>query len=353
MVVKTDGSLWAMGNNGSGQLGNGTTVDSLVPIKVMDDVAFVSAGEYHTMAIKTNGELWGWGSNASGALGDGTTVGRKLPVKVMDDVLAVSAGHGYTMAIKTNGSLWAWGYNAAGKLGDRTSEYRHFPIFIMDDVASVSAGTDHTMAIKTDGSLWGWGSADDGRLGDGADWYTHKMEHVKIMDNAASVSAGHIHTLAVKKDGSIWAWGANFFGELGVGPTERILPPVRVTDGVMFTLPPVTVILDGQRVSFDVPPQTIDGRVMLPFRAISESLGVTVDWNQSEQTITAKKDDIVVKLPIGSVSPTVNGQIVTVDVPALVVEGRTLVPLRFFAEAFGVTVNWDAATRTVAITHII
>ena len=124
-------------------------------------------------------------------------------------------------------------------------------------------------------------------------------------------------------------------GALGVESTEQILPPVRVTDGVMFTLPPVTVILDGQRVSFDVPPQMIDGRVMLPFRAISESLGVTVDWNQSEQTITATKEGTVFTLPIGSVSPTVNGHIVTVDVPALVVEGRTLVPLRFFAEAIG------------------
>jgi len=112
---------------------------------------------------------------------------------------------------------------------------------------------------------------------------------------------------------------------------------------------PISVLLDGSPLTFDVPPQTMDGRTLVPLRAIFEALGAEVNWNEATRTVTGTKGDTTVILTIGSTTATVNGRAVTIDVPGTVVNGRTLVPLRFVAESFGVEVNWDGSTRTVSI----
>jgi alpha-tubulin suppressor-like RCC1 family protein len=235
MVVKTGGNLWAWGYNKDGQLGDGTTIDRHIPVKIMDSVVSVSAGGNHTIAIKTDDSLWAWGYNYFGQLGDGTTsslfAARPTPVKIMDLVVSVSAGGYHTMAIKADGSLWAWGRNKYGQLGDGTINNHSTPIKIMDLVASVSAGEGHTMAIKTDGSLWAWGLNESGELGDGTT--TNHLAPVKIMDSALSVSAGVAHTMVIKADGSLWAWGSNWAGQLGDGTTISRHTPVKIMDSAM------------------------------------------------------------------------------------------------------------------------
>lgn len=110
------------------------------------------------------------------------------------------------------------------------------------------------------------------------------------------------------------------------------------------------VILDGQPLSFDVPPIIEDGRTLVPLRAIFEAMGAEVSWEQESQTATAVKDDTVVVLKIGSLEPTINGKIHTLDVPAKIVNNRTLAPLRFVGEAFGGIIDWEAATQKITIT---
>ena len=97
MILKNDGSLWATGMNGDGELGDGTTVDKSTPVKVMEDVQSVSAGMWHTMILKNCGNLWATGWNCYGQLGDGTYYWKSTPVKVMEDVQSVSAGEYHTM----------------------------------------------------------------------------------------------------------------------------------------------------------------------------------------------------------------------------------------------------------------
>ena len=111
----------------------------------------------------------------------------------------------------------------------------------------------------------------------------------------------------------------------------------------------VTVILDGRRLSFDSPPQIVNDRVLVPLRVIFEAMGATVEWNNNTQTVTATKDSTVVVLTIGDVSPMINGQEVSIDQPGIIVEGRTLAPLRFVAEAFDGTVLWDGNTKVALI----
>jgi len=112
----------------------------------------------------------------------------------------------------------------------------------------------------------------------------------------------------------------------------------------------IRVLLNGRPLTFDVPPQVIADRTMVPMRAIFEALGAQVDWDGATQTVTGTRDGTVVVLQIGSTSPTVNGRVVNIDAPGVIVDSRTLVPLRFFGEAFGMNVDWNGATRTVTIT---
>jgi len=111
----------------------------------------------------------------------------------------------------------------------------------------------------------------------------------------------------------------------------------------------IKVYLDGELLSFDVPPRIEQGRTLVPLRAIFEAMGATVDWDQSSQIVTATRQEVMVQLPIGSKSPTVNGIVWPLDVPAKIVGDRTLAPLRFVGEAFGGKVEWNEAERTIHI----
>lgn len=110
-----------------------------------------------------------------------------------------------------------------------------------------------------------------------------------------------------------------------------------------------TVILDGKQLSFDVPPTIENGRTLVPLRAIFEALGAEVQWDGATQTVTATKGGTTIKLTVGGQAYK-NGQPVTLDVPAKIINGRTLVPLRFVSEALGASVKWDGSTQTITIT---
>lgn len=112
---------------------------------------------------------------------------------------------------------------------------------------------------------------------------------------------------------------------------------------------PIKVIIDDQPVTFDVEPTMINDRTMVPFRAIFETFGAEVTWDAENNTAGGKLDETTVKLPIDSTTAYVNDKPVTLDVPATVVNDRTLVPLRFISENFGATVKWYDETRTAKI----
>ncbi len=110
-----------------------------------------------------------------------------------------------------------------------------------------------------------------------------------------------------------------------------------------------TVILDGQELTFDVPPIIEDGRTLVPLRAVFEAMGAEVSWDQETRTAIGVRGDTTVCLPIGSTEPTINGVVYELDVPGKIVDGRTLAPLRFVGEAFGGEVGWNGATQTITM----
>ncbi|MCL2166688.1 MAG: copper amine oxidase N-terminal domain-containing protein, partial [Clostridiales bacterium] len=124
-------------------------------------------------------------------------------------------------------------------------------------------------------------------------------------------------------------------------PVPSVLPPA--VDGIK-------VILNGKALVFDVPPQIVNGRTLVPLRGIFEEMGAAIEYDGATQTVTATKDGTVVILTIGDTSPAINGAVVPIDQPGIIVDGRTLAPLRFVAEAFGGSVEWNGDTQTATIT---
>ena len=113
--------------------------------------------------------------------------------------------------------------------------------------------------------------------------------------------------------------------------------------------PYVKVFVDGSPVYFDQAPVMANGRVLVPLRGVFERLGATVAWDPASQTVLAQRGATSVSLRIGSPQAFLNGQAQFLDVPAMLIGGRTVVPLRFVSQALGADVNWDAMTSTVQI----
>lgn len=118
----------------------------------------------------------------------------------------------------------------------------------------------------------------------------------------------------------------------------------------------VTVLLNGEKLEFDVPPQIIDDRTLVPLRAIFEAFGASVEWIEADQMILASYDSKLLSMVIGKqefvLTDVATGEkaIVQLDVPAQIVNDRTLVPLRAIAESLSAEVNWNEADQTVSIT---
>jgi len=242
-AIRSDGTLWTWGANWRGYLGDGTNVNSNVPIQVgtATNWVSVSAGDQHSLAIDSDGKLWAWGYNYYGQLGDGTTTDSFIPIEIRPDKewASVSTGWSYTMAIDTDGKLWAWGNNWSGQLGDGTTTDSLIPIEIRPDKEwkTVATGGYHTLAIDTDGKLWAWGANWSGQLGDGTT--TDSLIPVQIRPDKEWASAAmgvEDFTIAIDSDGKLWAWGGNWNGQLGDGTTTSSTTPIEIRPDKDWTM---------------------------------------------------------------------------------------------------------------------
>jgi len=243
LILKKDGTLWATGNEFR-ELGSPVSEeDRLSPKKIASDVISIAAGSYHSMFIKSDGGLWAFGRNNVGQLGDGTHTDRKQPVKIASNVLSVSAGvkpandgwsGGHSLFVKKDGTLWAMGYNWAGALGDGTTSNRSTPVQVASGVLKAVAGGYHSLFIKNDGSLWVFGRNWYGQLGDGNSG-KDKDRHTPWMlldGEVVDIAAGGAHSLFVKSDRSLWGMGRNDYGQLGIDTTEPSDIPVLIKSNI-------------------------------------------------------------------------------------------------------------------------
>lgn len=244
LALANAADLFAWGSNSHGQLGDGTTTSRATPAKVIfpssvTSITQIAAGALHSLAV-TNDGLYAWGHNSQGDLGDGTTVNRLVPVKVqlpasVTWISGVSAGFMDSFAI-TNDGLYAWGYNFFGELGDGTTVDKLTPVQIafpsrtpFTTLWSVAAGRYHTLAV-TDGGLFAWGQNINGTLGDGTRENSPVPLAIKFPKTVSSVSAaaaGTFHSLAVTNDG-LYAWGTDLAGQLGTTMSKKRITPTKV-----------------------------------------------------------------------------------------------------------------------------
>ncbi|HRE02280.1 MAG TPA: hypothetical protein PLV68_13335, partial [Ilumatobacteraceae bacterium] len=221
------GAVWCWGFNAAGQLGNGdpTLTDSVVPVRVVVPPAqSVAAGGEHTCAVSSAGAVWCWGNNNSGELGDGTLINSARPVVVgADDALsgiaAVAVGGETSCAVGTDGRAWCWGANDSGQLGngDPVGDVRRTPQVVPDvaGATAVAVGARHACAVTAAGVSC-WGANGSGQTGTGTFSSAERSAHlVARTEGSVTVSAGARHTCAVLRDGTVWCWGDDTFGQLG------------------------------------------------------------------------------------------------------------------------------------------
>ena len=240
MATKTDGTLWVWGVNQSGNLGKNTINDSRSsPIQIGTETTWagVKAGPDTSFATKTDGTLWAWGQNWRGTLGQNNTTNYSSPIQVGTDTNwatgmdKFSCSKSYDVfAVKTDGTLWSWGYGNAGALGLGDNNRRSSPTQIPGSTWSkIGSRAYGATCIRTDGTLWNWGYNDNGECGNSSPTSSFNSP-VQLPGTNWNIvlEAYQGYTGAIKTDGTFWMWGKNNKGGLGQNNRTNYSSPKQV-----------------------------------------------------------------------------------------------------------------------------
>lgn len=238
-----------------GDPGHGSPTPSRRPW--LSGVTSVAAGRGTAYAVTSDGTLWAWGENRSGQLGTGTRGGSSaVPLQVgggMSGMVAVAAGEQTGHALQSDGSVWTWGWDQQGRVAR---------VLVPSKATAIAASDSTTFALVADGTVWAWGSDGFGNLGGGACPTANCPPATPVRvplplpgdTRITAIEAGAQTAFALRSDGTVWAWGRNWRGESGTGaaPSDRVSPSqvVGLTD--------VVTIGGGDLVGYAV---TADGRV--------------------------------------------------------------------------------------------
>ena len=249
LALLADGRLFAWGRNIQGQLGVGdSSSDHHTPVQVQNlgltRVKAVAAGDDFTLVLSSDGTVLACGDNGSGALGDGTTTDRSTlaPVQNLIPAKAIAAGRRHSMALTSNGVIRAWGDNNNGQLGNGSTTGSSLPVTVslqsLDGPAiAVASRGLHSLALMANGRIKGWGENGDGQLGDGGT-NSPRVFPVQVAsgaDSAIAIAAGFNHSMALLTNGTVRAWGDNSVGQVGDGTTIDRTRPAQVSGLVGIT----------------------------------------------------------------------------------------------------------------------
>ena len=239
VILASDGSLWSWGSDFLGWpvlgLGKVTAQTRLCRIGKDSNWIGISASHAHNLAIKSDGTLWAWGENIYGEFGVGTTARQlsmtnmPMPAAAGHDWKQAAAGGCFSLGLKTNGTLWAWGNNWAGPLGIGSTSNSAVPVRVGRGAnwTKIWAGLLESVAMQSDGSVWYWGQNPDPAIAQ-TNGQILVPTRVSPDTNWVDVGMGEATVFGIKSDGTLWAWGRNAHVYTGVTNTTLNVAPLRV-----------------------------------------------------------------------------------------------------------------------------
>lgn len=251
LALKNDGTVWSWGSGYRGVAGvndpNG--IHHLYPVQVtgtdgigfLENIIEIEVSDYSAYALKSDGTVWAWGENMDAQLGDGTTINRFAPIQIpeLTDVVHITAGTSCAYAIKSDGTVWGWGGNDYGKLGTGTLDFTYStPVQMLgvESAVAVAAGQHFVVILNNEGGVFTCGNNSDGQLGDGTVEDRSIADPVPGLSSIAEISAGGKTSLVMDNDGNLFAWGDNIVGQIGDGTLSDKWTPTYVASACSMLL---------------------------------------------------------------------------------------------------------------------
>lgn len=369
LALSNDGSVWAWGNGEYGQLGDGTygdlkkdTKDNIKtsPVKVsgLKNIKSVYAGLEHSLALSEDGCVYTWGSNFYGQLGDNTSIYtdstgfefygkpvtrnsiKAVPTQVFSGVKSIVVNHGCVYTLNTDGTVWSWGNYGIQINGVYEQQFN-----------PQTLSTEYV--YKTSDPL--------------AKIDTTKPFQLTDLSGIIDIFGSY----AVKNDGTLWNFAGRRVKQIqGINllePASTPMPtstPVPTPTGTNTPEPKFEFVLqiNNPHMLFngiekdidsgkDTSPVIVDGRTILPIRALIEELKGTVKWDEKTKGVLIDLNTKKINLVINSKKAVVNGEDKNLDVPPMIIKNRTMVPLRFIIENLGFNVQWEEDSKKIIINN--
>ncbi len=257
-VVAGGARCW--GNNGAGQLGDGSNVQKVVPVPVSglgSGVTDIDVGEGLTCAV-ANGGAKCWGSNNVGQLGIPTsTASSNTPVNVTglsSGVAAIGVGYEHACALATTGGVKCWGSNTNGQLGNNTVIDSSTPVNVSgmsSGIVALAVGESHNCAITAARAVKCWGANFHGQIGNGNTTFSPTPVNVIGLSDVVAVGPAYDHTCAITGNGAIKCWGGNTYGQIGngTGPIDSLVPVDVTGFGPQTAMAPGEAVLSTKKLN--------------------------------------------------------------------------------------------------------
>jgi len=402
IALDRDGFVWTWGRDCRGAWGDNSAVHRNIPIKIesLSGITEVHASGDYNLALKDDGTAWIWvnedlPAQVQGVTGiadiidmglyqnkvlrlkDGTVwVWKYVKKNVMDDgnivvtldvkkiegldsiidISCLSVGLPWSIVVlKADGTVWICESSDKGEIKNIGTEEKIIlrQIKELPDTSAIATGDNYIAILDKDGMVWTWGNNSNGQLGNGTVEEHSIPTKVKNLKDIAQIVAGKCYIVTLSNDHTIWSWGDNSCGQTGHPTTGEKTPVKDKYIVVQIGNPYMSVNGRQEKIDpdYDTSPVIINGRTLLPIRAIIERLGGIVDWEREDGTIILSINSKVIELKIGSTTTIVNGAEVPIDVAPQVLNGRTMIPLRYVAEHIGCIVQWNDSNQVITISY--
>jgi alpha-tubulin suppressor-like RCC1 family protein len=256
LFLRSDGKVFACGNNEFGQLGDGTTTNKSTPIAISttnigttSPIIAIAAGYSFSLFLRSDGKVFACGRNDKGQLGD---VGGSTPNQITTtissfNIKAISAGWQHSLFLSSDGSVYSCGWNFYGTLGhgEMWTDKVYTPAYAIGGIKAIAAGWSHSLFLSSDGNVYGCGDVNKGGYGK-TDAHTLNPTIVpNLNSNITAIAAGFQFSLFLRSDGKVFACGNNEFGRLGNGTTTSSSTPIQILTTNIGTSLPITAISAG------------------------------------------------------------------------------------------------------------